>query len=510
MLVRIKKYIMVSASLLLLAIAGCKKGTFDINSPNPNTPSQVSPQFLLSAALTSTATSSFGAGFTDFANLWMGYWAYSGDYGGYGTSAVYNLNNGFGTANWDYVYSTTLVNYQYILTLSEANAAQEANYIGIAKIMEAFHYDRLVDIYNNIPYTQALKGGSINYPKFDDAATVYTSIIHQLDSGILAIEGASANADNPGKYDVMFGGNMANWVAFGNTVKLKILLNLTQYSAGPALIQSELNGLTTADFLGAGQDAAVNPGYSNSSGAQQNPTWSNVGFTTGGSDQGDHDFYRANSYAVNFYLNNNDPRASRYYALNTAGVVRGRAFGSQDGSEHNTLISAVGPGILQSAGQSAYILPAFESLFLQAEALQRGYITAASPTNVDSLYQSAVTENFRILFANATGTNYKDSAFAYYSQVNANTNFTKAADPLTFIITQEWAALNMFDPINSWNNWKRLGIPANLPISIYPGTTAPHIPIRLIYPSDEYTTNAANTTAQGTIDVINSKIFWMP
>ena len=202
-------------------IAGCKKGTFDINSPNPNTPTEVSPQFLLSAALTATATSSFANGYTDFANLGMGYWAYSGDYGGYGTSAVYNLNNSFATGHWVYVYSTCLVNYQYILALSAANPAQEANYIGIAKIMEAFHYDRLVDIYNNVPYTQALQGGVINYPKFDDAATVYTSIIHQLDSGILAIQGASANADNPGKYDVMFGGNMTNWVLFANTSEIK-------------------------------------------------------------------------------------------------------------------------------------------------------------------------------------------------------------------------------------------------------------------------------------------------
>jgi hypothetical protein len=509
MLHRIKLYITVSASLLLLAIAGCKKGTFDINSPNPNTPSAVSPQFLLSSALTATAYSSFSSGFTDFANLWMGYWAYSGDYGGYGTEAVYNLNNSFGTANWDYIYNTCLVNYQYIETLSKANPAQEANYIGIAKIMEAFHYDRLVDIYNNIPYTQALQGGVINYPKYDDAATVYTSIIHQLDSGILAIQSASGAADNPGKYDVMFGGVMKNWVLFANTVKLKLLLNLTAYSGGSALITSELNGLTTANFLPAGTDAAVNPGYSNSSSAQQNPTWGNVGFTTGGSDLGDHDFYRANSYAVNFYKNTNDPRDSLFYAFNTQGVVRGRAFGSQDGSEHNTLISAVGPGILQSPAQSAYILPAFESLFMQAEALQRGYIGAGGFT-VDSLYQSAITENFRVLYA-STDSNYQALATTYYSQPgNPQTNFMVAPDPITLIITQEWAALNMFDPINSWDNWKRLGIPANLPISIYPGTTAPHIPVRLIYPSDEYTTNSANTLAQGTIDVINSKIFWMP
>jgi hypothetical protein len=192
-------------------------------------------------------------------------------------------------------------------------------------------------------------------------------------------------------------------------------------------------------------------------------------------------------------------------------VIRGRAIGSQIGSEHNTLISAVGPGILQSPTQSSYILPAFESLFFQAEALQRGFI--AKGTNVASAqdaYQQAITESFRVLFRNVSGYDYTDTAKAYYQQGNAKTNWANATDPVTLIITQEWAALNMFDPITSWNNWKRLNIPSDNPVSIYPGTTAAHPPIRLIYPTDEYTTNSANTNAEGVIDPINSKIFWMP
>ncbi|HXD77660.1 MAG TPA: SusD/RagB family nutrient-binding outer membrane lipoprotein [Puia sp.] len=505
---RIKLYLAAPALCILVLAAGCKKGTFDINSPNPNRPSQVSSQFLLSAALGASANSSFNAGFTDFADLFMGYWAFSGDYGGYGTTATYNLNNGYGAANWDYVYNTCLVNYQYIIKNSQD--PKEANYLGIAEIMEAFHYQRLVDIYNNVPYSQALQGGTLNYPKYDDAATVYTSIVHKIDSGIAAIKAAPGDADNPGNYDIMFGGDMTNWILFGNTVKLKILLNLTAWSGGGTLISSELSGMTADDFLPAGTDAAVNPGYSNSSQSQQTPIWQNVGFTTGNGHYQDHDLYRACSYAVNFYQNHNDPRADRFYALNNNGIVKGRAFGSQDGSEHNTVISAVGPGILQSYSMSAYILPAFESLFLQAEALQRGYIGAGSTiTDAQTAYKTAVEESFRIMFQ-GTSTDYMAAADTYIGQNDAKTNWAVAPDPITLIITQEWAALNVFDPITSWNNWKRLGIPNDLPTSIYPGTVAAHPPIRLIYPTDEYTTNSANANAEGTIDVINSKIFWMP
>jgi len=506
---RIKNYLFISTALLLVSAAGCKKGTFDINDVNPNQPSKVDPQFLLSSALTASAYSSFNTGgFVEFANLYMGYWAFSGDYGGYGTTATYNINNGSYTSNWDYVYSTILVNYQYIINNSRKDP-KAGNFFGAAQIMEAFHFQRLVDMYNNIPYTDALKGGVVNYPKYTDAATVYAGIIKQIDSGIAAIKGAPADATSiPSSYDVMFGGDMDLWVKFGNTVKLKIALNLTQKDEASA--KAALSGLSSDDFLGAGEDAGINPGYSNSNAQQQNPLWGSVGLSPAGAPTGNRQFYRANAFAVNFYKAHGDPRVNFFYDTTSDGQVHGRVFGSQDGSEHNTVISAIGlnKGVLKSPSQTAYILPAFESLFLQAEASQRGYISGTTP---DVLYQTAVEESFRLLGVGSTDAASVTEADTYLGQVSdASVNWTAAPNKITLIVTQEWAALNMYDAVTAWNNWKRLGLPANLPVSVYPGTTAPHIPVRLFYPQSEFTANTANVNAQGNVDVINGKIFWMP
>jgi hypothetical protein len=493
---------LIAIPLMLLALAGCKKGTFDINT-NPNVPLAVSSQFSLSAALTNVANQTYNAGFPDFANRYMGYWAFSGDYGGYGTEATYNTNTSFANQNWDNVY-LTLENFKNIADQSRKSG--EEYYLAIAKIMQSFMFQRLVDLYNNVPYLDALNGGKANYyPKYDDAKTVYKSIVAQLDSAIALIKSANATtADNPLTYDVMFGGKMAKWTSFANSVKLKVLMNMTQVSDGPAFITSELNGLTTADFMGAGLDASVNPGYSNAAVNQQNPMWQNVGFATNGtSPTGGNSFNRANSYAVAFYHNTNDPRSSRFYALNKDSIVRGRVFGSQDGTEHNTVISAVGPGILASASQSALIMPAFESLFLQAEAVQRGYLSGATVT---ALYQSAVSESFRVMGVPS----YATAATTYYSQNDDRVNITTSANKIQTIIQQAWAAYNMIDPIEAWNNYRRLGIPSDLPVSIYPGTTASHIPYRLLYPLSEYNNNNTNVGAQGTINNLTSKIFWMP
>jgi hypothetical protein len=105
---------------------------------------------------------------------------------------------------------------------------------------------------------------------------------------------------------------------------------------------------------------------------------------------------------------------------------------------------------------------------------------------------------------------YVGDAATYTAQAGDKTNFVASSNPIKTLITQKWAALNTIDPVEAWSDWRRLGYPSDLPKSIYPGTTAPHIPYRLLYPTSEYNYNGENVSAQGNIDAITSKIFWMP
>ena len=145
--------------------------------------------------------------------------------------------------------------------------------------MKAFVYQRIVDLYNNAPYTTALNGGSDNFPTYDKAADIYKSLIGQVDSAIDLINTAPVDAKIPGNDDVLYGGDMGKWIKFANTLKLKLLIHTT---ASPVMdIKGELSGLTADDFLAAGEDAAVNPGYQNVSG-QQNPQWADIGYVPAG------------------------------------------------------------------------------------------------------------------------------------------------------------------------------------------------------------------------------------
>ena len=495
---RKKTHLTALAALLLIIVSAssCSKKQLDINSPNPNQPSEVSPDLILPAALVSTANQVFG-GDANFLNFWMGYWA---PYGEQSPAVLsYNLTTDTYAPNWDHTY-VTLENYKIVADNSSIPA--RAYFLAISKIMEVFHYQRLVDLYNNIPYSEALQPTNA-FPKFDSAAAVYKQLVVQLDSAALIIANANASTtDNPAAADVLFQGDMTKWIKFDHTLKLKILMRQTELPGGPAYIASSLAGLTASDFLGEGEDAGINPGYSNATAAQQSPLYRNIGYNPDGSPTGGYLFIRANSFAVNFYLNTNDPRVGQFYAVNANGIYKGRAFGSSDVGQGGNNTSGFGLGLLNSGSAPAFILPAFESLFLQAEAAERGYISG----DAVALFKSAVTESFRILsvpdFANA--------AQAYYSQASDKVNIGTSGNKINTIITQKWAAMNGFDPLESYSDWRRLNIPPDLPVSVYPGTTSSHIPYRLLYPSSEYSYNASHVSTQGTINQFTSKVFWMP
>jgi Starch-binding associating with outer membrane len=528
MLNRIKPLIYLFACLVLF-ISSCKKGTFDINNVNPNVPSDVSPKFILAGALTASAALfrggslyAYNQGAPDFAQLYMGYWSVSGDYIPVTSTLTYQTTTSYYSGNWDDGY-TLLKNYRQIEQLA-ATDPNGTNYIAMAKIMEAMHFERLVDEYNNIPFTQALQGGVVDYPKYDSAQTVYTGVLNMLDTAVALINNASGTAEDPGSYDVMFGGNMALWLELANTLTLRTVMNLTAYSGGTSIITSALNGMTSSSFLGAGQDAAINPGYSNNSNAQQSPFYQDMGFQTNASPSGNESYYRACDYSVDFLKATNDTlRLKQIYAYGVAQdtgsntglalTIVGRPFGSEVSAlQDNQHIAGMGPGLLQTPSSSAVILPACESFFLQAEATLDGFLPGG-PAMADTLYTRAVEESFRLLQVDGGAPAAYTAADLFVTSGSDPRVVVGTGNQLSRIILQEWVAMNGFDPVQSWNNWKRLGIPTNLPISIYAGVTASHVPYRLLYSQTEFQFNSANVASQnvgGYPANINDKIFWQP
>ena len=478
------------AGVLIISGTACKKSFFDINS-NPNSATNTTPELVLPQALTVTASTQI-TGY-QFVNEWMGYWCPSGSYAISSSDlASYRQTTGFADGLWISYYHN-LEDYDYV---EKAAASQgKTFYQGAAIVMKAFVFQQLVDMFNNVPYSQAFNGTNNIQPVYDNGQAIYESLAGRLDSAVLLLQRADAVA--AANSDVLFNGSNANWVKFANTLKLRMLIRQSKMSGRATYIQAQIAKINANGGGFLSSDAGVNPGYANNVG-QQNPFY---GFciNTAGTYIGD--FWRANQYPISFCTNNNDPRYQYLYAPTASGgIYQGNVIGSATNHAANSA-STFGPGVLKSVSQPAILISAAESYFLQAEAGLYGWLSN-SPLN---MFNSGVQASFTYLGAG--------SAVSYYTQANTNTSYaacTTPAQQLACIIRQKWMAMNTVTPFEAWADYRRLGLPADVPLSVSPYVDVLAIPLRILYPTSEYQTNAANVSAQGNIDHHTSKIFWMP
>ena len=362
-----KKLIIIFAASLTIIGVGCRKGFLDINH-NPNDATVSKPEFVLANALVVTAgrvDNPVGNFF--FITGWMGYMAISGSYAiSNNDFTTYQQTAGFGENIWQNEYDN-ITDYDYVANYAKTTG--QTYYQGIGLIMRSFNFQILVDLFNSVPYTEALQGTNNIHPKYDDPAAIYGDLLAKVDSAMVLIKNA-ADAPDP-KADLMFAransfaASRTLWLQFANTFKLRMLLRMSEMATKPTYFASELAKVVSdpSGFLTV--NATVNPGYIASTG-KLNPFYGANYSATGTYTQ---DFWRANAFTISFYQAHADPRIARVYTT-VGGAYVGNTLGIAGAV--GTASSNFGPGILASYAQDAVIMLAAESYFVQAEAVHYG------------------------------------------------------------------------------------------------------------------------------------------
>src|SRR6185503_4100689 len=102
---------------------------------------------------------------------------------------------------WDGFYDI-LEDLQY--SIDGADATGPKFFGGAARVMKAYVYQMVVDLYGNAPYSDALKGLGSLAPKFDDQKAIYEDLIKVLDTAIGILKVNPLIAVNAGA-DIVFG-----------------------------------------------------------------------------------------------------------------------------------------------------------------------------------------------------------------------------------------------------------------------------------------------------------------
>jgi hypothetical protein len=458
-----------------IALSSCRK-YLNVNT-NPNVSQTVTVQTLLPSAEGYIA-STMGVDFEVNGSIWAQFWTQSPLASQYRDLELYQPTSQTYEFPWDNFYSgagETLVQLD-----SVAASQNKKQYRAIAFLLKAYVFQEVTDAWGDVPFTQALHPG-ITSPKFDPQQTVYNGILAYIDSANALINPGDESA--PGGDDLIYGGNMAEWQKFSNTLQLRVLMRLSQRS--PQVAQQGIAALYAAgaQFIGTGDDALVS--FSNASG-NKNPLYSEE---TG--LQSTQNFVASNT-CIDSMVSNNDPRVSVFYETDANGNYTGIAQGSEASITAVSIPSFNVAGDAQnsaSATAPVKLLTSYESYFLQAEAVVRGWGVG----NDDSLFIDGITANFNAYSAQfaAAGIDAGSALTTYLSTANWAQYPTSGtqAQKIQWIITQKWFSMCGNEGFEAWTEWRRTGYPNFFTVSAT-SLIGNVFPRRFLYANSEVTRNA--------------------
>ncbi len=354
--------------------------------------------------------------------------------------------------------------------------ANKKNRIAIIDLTEVFVWQRLVDMFGDIPYTEALD--IENYtPKYDDAATIYQDLITRATADVADIDVTEGSF---GSADLIYGGNTDNWLKFGYSLLVKLGIGIAD---GPlaALGQSTVESAYDKVFTSA-DDNAFFP-YQASL-PYVNPLYTDLVAS------GRHDFIIANTL-FDAMDSINDPRIDLYFSdTDNPPLDYGYSGGSySSGMHYNPVIAA--------PDYHGFFMTYDEVLFYLAEAAARNWSVG---NTADIYFNEAVTASILAWGGSTDDATTLLTAHPYSSY----TGGWKDA-----IGTQAWISMYTRGFIG-YTFFRRLDYPAfNMPPSPPEGVTV--IPTRFTYPINEQTLNAANYQAAATAiggDKLTTHLFW--
>lgn len=489
---------------MLLLFTACKK-QLDINV-DPNNPAKVSESKLL-PNVEHLLGNSLATGTGNFQGLSQALANYTHQLSTRESFNQYGLtgNDYVLQMSWTTLYGTnlnTISNTSSVLNNNEAiikigTANDNLIYVGIAKIIKAYTFSQMVDVFGDIPYSEfnQMVDGKVNLsPKFDKGADIYPSLMTLLDEGIANLKNeTAANRQVPGTDDVIYGGDTEKWIKAAKTIKLKLLTQQRRIKD----VSAEVSALLAEnDLIKTTSDSFLMPYGPNGATDDRNPGFGDY-YATQRSQYISPWFYEIlKGYNPNINTGIEDPRIP-YYFFNqlTPGAAAPNDTEYRDGGFVSIYFGSVGPdkdktqqngmtvvgiypvggkyddgkggGVSAGSGTGAApyrFITYADRLYLEAELMNTGVITG----DVRAKFQAAMVESFKQVDYVIT-TYVKPSqtvpALAGTTEVtdyiNAIMMKYDAATPakkLEYIMTQKWIS-SFGSAVDQYTDYRRTNYP---------------------------------------------------
>ncbi|MBT1695790.1 SusD/RagB family nutrient-binding outer membrane lipoprotein [Fulvivirgaceae bacterium PWU4] len=522
----IRRYIRlysITLVLFLLATVSCTNGFEELNV-NPTAEDDPPTSALMTQSMILASTSEYEA--------WRANYIYSALFVQQLASTnwqgdKYFYNDGYSASYWDRNYERTVKVIVDLINRTKTEPA-EVNYNSIGRILKVIVFHRMTDLYGDVPYRQAGMGyiGGILIPEYDTQEFIYNDMLSELEQAINAFD-----ASKPISGDIMYGGDIALWKKGAYSLMLRLAMRLSK--AAPATAETWAKKAVAGGVISAYTEAFK---VSHT----ETTVWDNPNSHVLGSYPGAHQDQKNNNFRISktfidLLRNNNDPRLGiipvQTYTVRAPGDTVNIDFvttyngtadpaaqvglpNGRDGSAsyplpsgktinrfsivRSELIKPDAPNILVSHSQT---------LFLQAEAAARGWITG----DAEALFRAGVKSAIDQYKLSAPAALFNDAAITNYAQ-------NVVAFPTAGTLDQKLAAINtqyyiasFLDGYESFANWRRSGYPVLTPINFPGNVTGGTIPRRLRYPASESGLNGDNlkiVEARQGADLFTTRVWW--
>lgn len=475
---RIYKFI--PALALLMALSTSCEDYLDVNT-DPNNPSDATLDLVFPAGVSSVAFT-LGGQWQVLGSLWSQHWTQSTGANQYAAIDDYNITESQYDRQYTEMYAGALNDLNFVSKRAEEE--ENWNYFLMAEVMKTYTFQVMVDLYDRVPYFEALAGSDDTTPAFDDGQAIYDDLILRIDNA-LSKDFDAITSTAPGADDMVFKGDMDSWVKFANTLKLKIFMRQTEVR--PSVAQAGIAALyaSGAAFLDTDAEMADYIDVEDF----RNPYFA-VQVSSAGTGRGNVDVAASNTL-LETLLNAADPRVNVIFNTPSAG---GGHVGLDQGDysnpafvNHNNLSQpAIGPV------HPVVFMSAAESSFLQAEAVERFGVAG----DAQELYEQGIEANFAKHGVTGASSLYAPGEVYAYSGLES-------------IILQKWIACANYNSLESHFERLRTGYPDFFTLTPN-NITGGVFPRRLPYTSTEIANNTENLAAIDGQKSVIQRTWWNP
>lgn len=390
--------------------------------------------------------------------------------------------------SWDAVYSG-LQDIEEIIRIGKAE--DQLKYVGVAKLLKAYSYSLLVDLWGNVPFSEATSMPVIKYPNFEKGEDVYPALFDIIDDAVLDLKNKeSKNKMAMDENDLVYGGATDKWLKLANSLKLKMYNQIRLHSSYDAVKVKAL--ISEGNFIDSDSEFEITYGLS------KLPENRNPMYVKEYESAKNHEYLlshwmygtmNGDDKYIPLFKDIKDPRIAYYYYKQEDGSSADKAdfnnvgfyttrFGShtKDVATNFVNFTALGvypcggkfddgsltPGDFNASGSQGSglapmrLLSAHDILLIRAELAQVG----KTAENTRDLFEKALEAAFDKVNAVAKMVektpeiNVADRD-AYITSI---LNKFDAGNELELIITEKWIA-SFGNPVDAYTDYRRTGFP---------------------------------------------------